>query len=119
MAREAIAVARATGQSEIQAQIALARALRLADGLESGGPISAALGRAEELIEEFGARVYRPRVCEERAELASLRGDAAARARELREAQRLYTEMGATGHAERMAREPDSWGADLANTPEG
>jgi hypothetical protein len=28
--------------------------------------------------------------------------------RELREAHRLYTEMGATGHAERVARELDS-----------
>ena len=104
-AREAITVAEATGQSEIPAQIALARALRLADGLESEGPIGAALGRAGELIEEFGARVYRPQVCEERAELARLRGDEAARTRELREAHRLFTEMGAAGHAERVARE--------------
>jgi hypothetical protein len=104
-AQEAIAVAEATGQSEISPQIALARALRLADGLESEAPIAAALGRAEELIEEFGARVYRPQVCEERAESARLRGDKAGIARELREAHRLYTEMGATGHAERVARE--------------
>ncbi len=52
-----------------------------------------------------GARVYRPQVCEERAELARLRSDEAACTRELREALRLYTEMGATGHAERLARE--------------
>ena len=32
-------------------------------------------------------------------------GDPAAAERELREAQRLYQEMGATGHAERLARE--------------
>ena len=104
-AREAISVAEATGQSAIPAQIALARVLLLADGLESEGPIGAALGRAVELIEEFGARVYRPQVCEERAELARLRGDEAARRREQREAHRHYTEMGATGHAERLARE--------------
>jgi class 3 adenylate cyclase/tetratricopeptide (TPR) repeat protein len=104
-AREAIAVAEATGQSEIPAQIALARSLRLGDGLESEGPVGAALGRAAELIEEFGARVYRPQVCEERAELARLRGDEATCQRHLREAHRLFTEMGATGHAERLARE--------------
>ena len=103
--REAIAAAEATGQSEIPAQIALARALRLADGLESEGPIGAALTRAVERIEEFGARVYRPQVCEERAELARLRGDETARTRELREALRLYREMGATGHAKRLAEE--------------
>ncbi len=40
-----------------------------------------------------------------RAELAHARGDAAGRERHLREAHRLYTEMGAAGHAERMAKE--------------
>ncbi len=45
---------------------------------------------------------------EELAELEHLRGDDAARTRELREALRLYTEMGATGHAERVAREQSS-----------
>jgi len=35
----------------------------------------------------------------------SLRGGTAACERELREAHRLYTEMGATGHAERLAEE--------------
>jgi hypothetical protein len=104
-AREAIALAEATGQSEIPAQMALARVLRLADGLVSEGPIGAALDRVVELIEEFGARVYRPQVCEERAELARLRGDETVRTREQQNALRLYTEMRATGHAERLARE--------------
>ncbi len=39
-----------------------------------------------------------------RAKLAALLGDDAGRERELREAQRLFTEMGATGHAERVGR---------------
>jgi class 3 adenylate cyclase/tetratricopeptide (TPR) repeat protein len=102
-AMEAIAVAEATGQSEIPAQIALARVLRCADGIASEPAIRSALDRALELIEESGARVYRPGVHEERAELAQLLGDDATRERELREAHRLYTEMGATGHAERVA----------------
>ncbi len=49
--------------------------------------------------------MYRPQVCEQRAELARLRGDEAAGTRELREAHRLFTEIGATGHAERIAKE--------------
>jgi tetratricopeptide (TPR) repeat protein len=104
-AREAIAVAEATGQSEISAQIALARALRLADGLESEGAIRAALARAMERIEETGARVWVPEVHEERARLAGLLGDGAACERGLRDAYRLYTEIGAGGHAERLAEE--------------
>jgi tetratricopeptide (TPR) repeat protein len=107
-ALEAITVAEATGQSEIPAQFALSRALRLADGLESEGLIGAALDRVVELIEELGARVHRPQVSEERAELASLRGDPDRQRTQLREAHRLYTEMGATGHAERVARELES-----------
>jgi len=41
----------------------------------------------------------------ERAELARLIGDGAARERALREAHRLFTEMGATARAEQMARQ--------------
>ena len=40
-----------------------------------------------------------------RAKLAALLGDDAGRERDPREAHRLYTEIGATGHAERVARE--------------
>jgi len=60
---------------------------------------------AAELVRLSGARLCQPRVHEARAELASLQGDRARREAELREARRLYTEMGATGHAERLARE--------------
>ena len=44
-------------------------------------------------------------VHEESAKLGRLHGDEAARERELREAHRLYTEVGGTGHAERLALE--------------
>jgi adenylate cyclase len=63
---------------------------------------------ARELIEETGARVCEPLLHERRAELARLDGDEAARADELREAARLYTEMGATGRAQRVAAELSS-----------
>ena len=57
------------------------------------------------LIESTGARVYMPHVHETRARLAHGAGDEAAFERELRQAQRLFAKMGATGHAERVARE--------------
>ena len=47
----------------------------------------------------------RARLRLERAELARLRGDEADRRRLLVEAERLFGEMGATGHAERVAKE--------------
>ena len=59
------------------------------------------------MIDETGARGYQPFVHEERAELARAQGDETTRERELREAHRLYTEMAATGHAQRLARELD------------
>ena len=49
-----------------------------------------------------------PRLHEARARLAHLRGDAETRGRELAEAERLYAEMGARGHAERVAGEQSS-----------
>jgi class 3 adenylate cyclase/tetratricopeptide (TPR) repeat protein len=101
-AREAIAVAEATGQPEIAPQLALARALRRAHGPDSGPAIESALDRALDLIEASGARIHRAEVLEERAELARLRGDAVACERGLREAQRLWSEMGASGHAARL-----------------
>ncbi len=57
------------------------------------------------MVRSTQARVYEPHVYELRAELAHLQGDADTHERELRKAHRLYTEMGATGHAERVARE--------------
>ncbi len=49
-----------------------------------------------------------PRIAEARAEVAALRGDPDRERTHLREAHRLHTEMGATGHAERLARELES-----------
>ena len=46
-----------------------------------------------------------PLVHEARAALARVCGDEAAYKRERREAERLWTEMGAHGHIERMARD--------------
>ena len=55
--------------------------------------------------EKLGARFLLPRIDLETAELARLRGDDAARERALRKAHRSFSEIGATGHAERMAKD--------------
>src|SRR5438128_604478 len=68
----------------------------------------AALERALGAVRETGAKAFEPLVHVERAELASQSGDAEGRERELREAHRLFTAMGAAGHAARLARELSS-----------
>ena len=67
--------------------------------------IEAALARALELARDTGAKAFEPLVHVELAELARQSGDEEGRERELREAHRLFTEIGATGHAERLAGE--------------
>jgi hypothetical protein len=67
--------------------------------------LEAAVADLERRVAERGWRSYRPLVHLGRAELARRRGDDPSREQHLREAHRLYTEMGATAHAERLARE--------------
>ncbi len=82
-----------------------ARVLRLLDGVGASGEIEASLAEGERLALARGDRAALPFVHEERAELARLLGDEAARERELREAQRLFAEIGAPLQVERLARE--------------
>ena len=105
-AEEAILAGRENGTMlyEARAHVALARVLQHAEVPDSDR-IEEALQRAEELIRETGGRAFQPPVYEERAKLARLRSDDATCERYLREAHCLYTEMGATGHAERVGRE--------------
>ena len=56
-----------------------------------------------ELAHEAEAKVLEPPVHVERAELARQSGDEEDCQRELREGHRLFTEIGASGHAERLA----------------
>ena len=92
---------------ESHAQLVRARVLTVLSG--SAGvtrrEIGAALDRAEALLRETGARSCEPEVLEGRARLADAAGDPASAEQLRREAHRLYTEMGATGHAERLGRE--------------
>jgi tetratricopeptide (TPR) repeat protein len=92
-------------RAECFALFALARVL-----LATGDPglhdeIERTVARAEALYEETGIRVHRPPLLEVRAALAERCGGPQEAERRLRESHRLYTEMGATGHAERLAGE--------------
>ena len=91
--------------SESRAQVALARILLATEGAKARDRVAAALDRAESLVRATGAEAHTPTIHLARAELAGVLGNEATRKREIRRAHRLYTEMGATGHAQRVARE--------------
>jgi hypothetical protein len=107
LAEEAIAVCRRRGARlwEFSALLTRIRALRETQGVEATREIEAALAEADAWIEMSGAKSYEPFLCVERAELARLGGDEAARQRELREAHQLFIEMGATSRAAEVAKE--------------
>jgi len=106
-AEEAVAIARRIGAGafELWTRLGLARILRETEGAKAKERIEGELGAALAFVETSGAKGFAPLVRVERAELARLSGDEATRQRELREAHRLFTEIGATGHIERLARE--------------
>jgi len=90
---------------EILALLAWARVRLATDGADGAAGIEAALRDAMALVEATGARACAPFIHVEHAALAHLLGDEATRQRELREAHRLFTEMGATARAEQVTRE--------------
>jgi adenylate cyclase len=94
-----------TRSRECMARIALARAQLARDGVAARRKVREGLSKVEALVEETGARGYRPFMCEIRALLARAGDDAVTARGELRRAQRLFTRMGASGHAERVERE--------------
>jgi adenylate cyclase len=106
-AAEAVALAAKRGAKlrEPYARIVLSRVLMQSDGPVARSAIEAELDRAVALIHETGARALAPLVHEERARLARMLDDEPGCERGLREAHRLFTELGAAGHAERLARE--------------
>ena len=101
---EALALARARGNvwSEMLAGLSWARVVLASGGPDDRGAVEAVLGRGLELARAAGARAAEPLVHVELAELARRRGDEVGRARELREAHRLFTAIGAGGHAARL-----------------
>jgi class 3 adenylate cyclase/tetratricopeptide (TPR) repeat protein len=106
-AREAIAVARARGarHNEAAAHIVHADVLLALGGADRRDEAGDALRQAETLIAETGAQLIAPDLHVSRAALARQLGDTAAAERELREAQRLFTEIGAPLRAAQVARE--------------
>jgi Flp pilus assembly protein TadD len=103
-----LAVERETLRSEVCALSALA-SIYLARG--NDGPVEDArrlLDRARSGAEEVGQRVLLPRIYELRAEVERREGNSAAAEAALREAQRLYQEMGAPLQAERLANALDA-----------
>jgi hypothetical protein len=107
VADEALADARRSGSRlfEMGALLTRARALLGSNGAGCAAEVERVLAEVSTLIDETEARCRTPVVHEVAAELARFLGGDATRERELREAHRLYTEMGATEHAERTAQE--------------
>jgi tetratricopeptide (TPR) repeat protein len=106
-AEQGIRCAQECGQPYFEAlnHLARARVLCRARGTDARDEIERTLDRALALVEETGGRSIEPQLLEERARLAGLLGDGAAYERGLRDAQHLYAEIGANGHAERLAEE--------------
>jgi hypothetical protein len=102
-----VAIARSQGNvpAEAQANLAQARVLLGIDGPDARTQVEAVLARTRELIRRTGMKAYEPQVHVELAELARQSEDDEARRDELREAHRLFTEIGASGYAERVAGE--------------
>jgi tetratricopeptide (TPR) repeat protein len=76
-------------------------------GLAAREEIESALQTATKALAEMGAKSFEPDVLMRRAQLARLSGDEDRYRRELSEAHRLLTEMGATERAELVEREVD------------
>jgi class 3 adenylate cyclase/tetratricopeptide (TPR) repeat protein len=107
LVREGLEAFRASGQpaSEAFACVALARVLLGTAGPSASSDIEAALARALELVRDTESRSLEPMVHLELAELARQNGDEEVGQRELQEAHLLFNEIGAKGHADRLAAE--------------
>ena len=99
-------------QLQTEMLLCCARAILWSGRKEAELEVQSGLEAAESLIARTEARVWLPFVHEVRAQLAHVRGDEGTCERERTEAERLWTEMGARGHIERMAR-------DLEDLPRG
>jgi len=109
-AREGIDLGSAGGclYNEALAQLALAAGLLATDCVVHRAEIESALERAEYLVASIEGSALSPRILELRGRLAAAVGDAPSSDQTLRKALNLYRTIGATGHAERLARELDA-----------
>jgi tetratricopeptide (TPR) repeat protein len=105
-AEEAVAQARQRAPAwQPLAQLALARVFLRTKGLAAEGAIEAALREGANLTQQMEFKIFEPFFHVERAELARLSGDEVSRKRELREAYRVFTEIGAPIRAAEVAKE--------------
>jgi class 3 adenylate cyclase/tetratricopeptide (TPR) repeat protein len=106
-AEQAVAIARGSHIKIFEpiALRSLARILRASEGAGARAEVKAALSRALALAKEMGARSEEPLVHVELAELARVTGDESGRERELREARRIFAEIGADRYAAALTRE--------------
>jgi adenylate cyclase len=81
--------------NRVQALRALVHVLLAQEGATAAPAVRAALAEAERIVGEIGATSLAPLVLLDRAELARVEGDRAARERALREAKALFAEIGA------------------------
>ena len=88
---------------ELEARLSLARAVLASGGAAARVRIAQLLDETMALALECGAGSHVPRVHIELAELSHLEGDEEGYERELREAQRLFEEIGARGRAATVA----------------
>jgi adenylate cyclase len=104
-AEESVAVSQRRGARfwELMGQLARARALLAGGDAATADAASSALDRALALVDETGALSMEPFIRVVLAELARVRGDETARARELTEAQRLFEAIGAPKRAAELA----------------
>jgi class 3 adenylate cyclase/tetratricopeptide (TPR) repeat protein len=106
LADEAVMVSRrGTRFWEFLALLTRIRALRETRGVEAASKIEATLAETDSWLQMSGAKSYEPFLHVERAELSRLGGDEATRQSELREAHRLFTEIGAPIRAAEVAKE--------------
>jgi hypothetical protein len=92
----------------MSADLCLAHVLTSIDAHGHADRIRQILDVAAHGVERLGVLQRAPLVCEERAFLARALGDDETWRHELSEAKRLHEQVGATGHAERLARELES-----------
>jgi tetratricopeptide (TPR) repeat protein len=91
------------GAYAVYARLVMVR-ICLGEGADSlVDKVPACLGSAEDLIEKYDIACYRPHALELRAHLAQRAGDVQSFSRLATEARRLYREIGAHGHEERLA----------------
>jgi class 3 adenylate cyclase/tetratricopeptide (TPR) repeat protein/ribosomal protein L40E len=107
VAQEALSESRrlGTANGECEALMALARARLRAEGPERVGELRALLEEALQVMGRSGYRSFAPRIHLLLAELDEAIGDGAARERDLEEAYRIASEIGATGYAKQAAEQ--------------